>query len=129
MAWIESHEELRHHEKVIKLCRVLEIGKPQALGHLHLLWWWVAKYREKGILTEVSTEEICDAAEWKGERNLFVSALKATKFLDSENGVLAVHDWNKYGIKYLLSGRKRKRKHDKEQQKKKRNSNVTETLR
>ena len=41
MAWIKSDQSLANHPKLILLARELQISKVEALGHLHLLWYWV----------------------------------------------------------------------------------------
>ena len=41
MAWIKSDQSLANHPKLILLARALGISKVEALGHLHLLWYWV----------------------------------------------------------------------------------------
>lgn len=52
MAWLRSHQELARHPKVKRLSRQLNISLPQAIGHLHLLWWWCMDYAQDGDLTE-----------------------------------------------------------------------------
>ena len=40
MAWIESHQTLGTHRKLLALCQALHIEDTRAVGMLHYLWWW-----------------------------------------------------------------------------------------
>lgn len=92
MAWIESHQTLREHPKVYALMDALGISKPQAIGHLHLLWWWCVDYAPNGMLTQ-NDSQISRAGEWTGDPSLFVEAVVTAGFLDRGDGVLTIHDW------------------------------------
>lgn len=93
MAWVESHQELRSHPKTARLRRRLGIGLPQAIGHLHLLWWWALDYAEHGDLSGHDPDVIADAGGWEDEPGVFLRALIAAGFVD-EN--LRIHDWDDY---------------------------------
>lgn len=106
MAWIESHDDLRDHPKLRRLCRALEINRAQAIGHLHLLWWWTMKYFPDGDLSECAPDEIAEGAGWMSDPVAFVSALVSSGFADPvgevEPGVpppVRLHDWEDYGEK------------------------------
>jgi hypothetical protein len=92
MAWIESHQTLREHPKVYALMDALGIGKAQAIGHLHLLWWWCVDYSPDGVMKH-NDSQIARAGEWTGDPAVFVEAVVAAGFLDRGDGVLTVHDW------------------------------------
>lgn len=99
MAWIQSDQTLRDHPKVKRAARLLEIPRPQMLGHLHLLWWWAVDYAPDGDLTDYDPDEIADAAMWDGDPEAFVGALidcgrSGPGLLDAAGGVLAIHDWD-----------------------------------
>ena len=94
MAWIESHQTLRDHPKIYALMDKLKISKPQAIGHLHLLWWWCVDYAQTGVFSLYSNAQIAQAAHYTGDAQKFIDALLETKFLDKDDkGVLSVHDW------------------------------------
>jgi hypothetical protein len=105
MAWIESHQSLGRHPKTKRLARQLGIGKPQAIGHLHYLWWWALDYAQNGDLSGYSDEDIAEAAEWEGDPHEFVTALRecginaGAGFLDAEEATL--HDWMDYAGKLI----------------------------
>lgn len=92
MAWITSHQTLREHPKVYALMDSLNISKPQAVGHLHLIWWWCVDYAPDGVLKQ-NDSQIARAGEWTGEAKPFVEALINAGFLDRADGALAIHDW------------------------------------
>ena len=72
----------------------LKITKPQAIGHLHLLWWWCVDYAQTGVFSLYSNAQIAQAAHWTNDAQKFIDALLETKFLDKDsNGILSVHDW------------------------------------
>lgn len=94
MAWIESHQSLGGHLKLRRLARTLRVHGAQAIGHLHYLWWWALDGAPTGDLSGLTHEEIAELAEWPGDPDAFVAALKACGWLDP-NGHL--HDWEEYG--------------------------------
>ena len=40
MAWIESHQDLADHPKMIRCALELGIEEAAMIGYLHRLWWW-----------------------------------------------------------------------------------------
>lgn len=98
MAWIESHQQLARHPKTIRLAGKLKINKAQALGHLHLLWWWTLDYAPSGDLSAFSSYEIGAAAEWTGDADGFLAALLEVGWIDEG---MIVHDWRDYAGKLL----------------------------
>jgi hypothetical protein len=96
MSWIESHQALRDHPKTRKLARRVG-GIQQAIGILHMLWWWCIDYAKDGDLTKHDAEDIADAVAWDGEPNLLITALVESGFLDRTKKTLTVHDWMEYG--------------------------------
>jgi len=103
MSWIESHQELRNHPKTKRLARQLGISLPQAIGHLHCLWWWALDYAVTGDLSPYDSEDIADAAMWEGDPQEFIEALLTCGpggrpgFLErGPDGRLRLHDWHDY---------------------------------
>lgn len=104
MAWIESHDTLGEHPKLKKLALLLNISRPQAVGHLHYLWWWGLKFADyDGGLGKYDETDIAAAANWEGDPLMFVQALldcgkpKRKGFLErTETGELIIHDWDDY---------------------------------
>lgn len=107
MAFLESHQELRDHPKTKKAARLLGIGVPQFIGHIHLLWWWAYDYADDGDLSGYDNVEIAEAAMWEGDPAHFVQSLGecgrpgTPGFLEidePEKGVVTIriHDWDEY---------------------------------
>ena len=100
MAWIKSDQSLANHPKLILLARALGISKVEALGHLHLLWYWVLEYADDGELRYLDL--IPDACEWTGDQQLFLDALIEYGFIDTtydsetSDTEYHVHDWLDY---------------------------------
>lgn len=91
--WIESHQSLRSHPKLLRLAGILGVSEPTAVGHLHYLWWWCLDYAEDGNLEAYTDGEIAKAAGWTRDSAKFVQALTAANWLDGK----VIHDWNEYG--------------------------------
>jgi hypothetical protein len=94
-AWIKSYQSLRDHPKTRKLARRVG-GTPQAIGHLHCLWWWALDYAPDGDLSKHDVEDLAIACEWDGDPAEIIGHLTACGFLDNGAG-LHIHDWWEYG--------------------------------
>jgi hypothetical protein len=114
MAWIESHQSLREHPKLIELSQRLSEKKVTLIGHLHCLWWWCIDYAQDGDLSQFSEHQIAMAAGWEKDPKELVRALTEVGFM--ENGT-RIHDWLdfcgdlvKKRIEYKNSKKKRSKK-------------------
>lgn len=107
MAWIESHQNLGRHPKLLRLAAKLRINKAQSIGHLQYLWWWALDFSPTGELSAFTPAEISAASEWTGDSELFYSALKETGWLDPDG---KLHDWDHYAGAYL-GGLERQRRY------------------
>lgn len=105
MAWIESHQDLRTNPKAKRLARMLDVPLAQAIGHLHMLWWWALDHAFDGDLHRFDAYDVADAAGWDGDADRFVRALiacgprGASGFLDGEpgdNSTWQLHDWHEF---------------------------------
>lgn len=116
-AWVESHQALRDHPKVVKLSRQLGIGRRDAVGLLHYLWWWALDHAEDGDITEYDADDMAAAVDWEGDAELLVKALlgcgPGTKpgFLEQCGDRVVLHDWWNYAGKLVA-----KRRSDRERQ-------------
>ncbi len=99
MAWIESHQSLATHRKTKSLKRLLRIKTPQAIGHLHLLWYWCLDNAPSGDLSNIPDDDLAEAAEWSGDPKAFISAVIDSGFIDPETRQL--HDWTDYTGSYF----------------------------
>jgi len=94
MAWIKSDQSLANHPKLILLARELGITKVKALGHLHLLWYWVLEYADDGELKYLDL--LPDACEWEDDPQKFIEALIKYEFIDQIGEKYVIHDWLDY---------------------------------
>lgn len=92
MPWIELHQNLLRHPKLIRLASKLGVKKQDALWHILSLWLWALDYAESGNLETYGPSEIAFAAEWGGDAGEFVKSLQECRWLDG----LMLHDWMDY---------------------------------
>lgn len=102
--WIESHASLRNHRKLLRFMAALKINRAEAIGYLHMLWWWVAECSSDGDLSLYPPQDIANGAGWSGKPERLLNALRDAGFLDGNT----IHDWPDY-IGRLLAYRERKR--------------------
>ena len=105
MAWIASHQSLGKHPKLLRLAARLRITAPQAIGHLHYLWWWTLEYAPDGDLSKFQPDEIAIASEWTGDPAHWIDALRSGGWIDPDGHL---HDWDEHGGK-LASERAKER--------------------
>lgn len=123
MAWIEFDLKLRDHWKVDRLSAHLEVDYVTALGHIACLWTWVAEHAPNGDLSKFDVSEIANAARWYGEIPKFLHGIEDCGFVVDNK----IHDWDKHGLRLLLSQRNRMKKFRKSLRHRSVNSDVTVT--
>ena len=109
--WIESHVNLTRHRRFAHLLELLgDVAEATVVGSLHLLWHGVLEQQPDGDLTEWRPFAIARLARWPGQADTFVDALRASGFLDTEDGHTVIHDWPQYtqGFRKIVA----KRQHD-----------------
>lgn len=105
MAWFELHQELWSHPKTKRLARLLNITRPQAVGHVVGLWIWALDYAQDGNLSTYEASDIADACDWTGDPAALVDALldcgrkEGPGFLVRGDHGLEINDWSEYGGK------------------------------
>lgn len=116
MAWIELHQNLATHRKLLRLKALLSLKTPQAVGHLCLIWLWAVDNAPDGDISSVSAKELSQVAEFNPRKaEDFREALIAAGFLDREGERIFIHDWMNYGgrlcaIRKKETERKRKQR-------------------
>lgn len=101
MAWIESHQTLRKHPKLLHLCELTTWSINEAVGILHSLWWWTLDYAEDGDLSRYSSSQIALAIDAKlPDPSKLFSILIEVKFMRND---LKIHDWWNYAGRYLTA--------------------------
>lgn len=93
MAWVESHQTLDNHPKLIQACASLKIGRPQMIGHLHLLWHWCLDYAVDGDLSRYKVQQLATVCGWDHDAETFVMVLSECGFLDQKKDGFKIHDW------------------------------------
>ncbi len=102
MAWIQVHQQLKDHRKLLAAADELEIEPPHMLGLLTSFWLWALDNAPSGSLEGISNRNIARAAQWNKEPDAFVEAMKNAGFLDiTEDGTLEIHDWYEYAGKLI----------------------------
>ena len=102
MAWIQVHQQLKDHRKLLAAADELEIEPPHMLGLLTSFWLWALDNAPSGSLVGISNRNIARAAQWNKEPDTFVEAMKSAGFLDiTEDGTLEIHDWYEYAGKLI----------------------------
>ena len=97
MAWIQVHQTLKDHRKVYAAADALDIEPAHALVLIVSFWLWALDNAPSGSLDGISNRMIARAAQWNGNADEFVEALKSAELLDeTSDGELELHDWQEY---------------------------------
>jgi len=96
MAWIESHQQLEKHPKVIDLMCSMGWSLNETIGALHRFWWWCVDYTEDGDLRKHNDARIALSVGLNAESGKhFVDAMCQSGWIDREP-YFRVHDWWDY---------------------------------
>ena len=102
VAWIQIHQQLKDHRKVLAAADELDIEPAHMLGLLISFWLWAIDNAPDGSLAGISDRMIARAAQWDKDPEEFVAALTSASLLDvTEDGVLEIHDWSEYTGKLI----------------------------
>ena len=107
MPWIELHQSLPTHKKLLRLTGLLNLKTPAAIGHLTMLWLWALDNAPDGELSSLTERELAQVCQFSARRaGEFLDALIAAGFLEREGDELRIHDWDDYGGKYQVQREK-----------------------
>lgn len=101
MAWIQVHQQLKDHRKLLTAADELEIEPPHMLGLLISFWLWALDNAPSGSLNGISNRMIARAAQWGKDPDAFVAALTTAGLLKSTEDGLEIHDWYEYTGKLI----------------------------
>ena len=102
MAWIQVHQQLKDHRKVLAAADELEIDPAHMLGLIISFWLWALDNAPNGTLEGINNRMIARAAQWSGSPDVFVETMTHAGLLDEEQpGVLTIHDWYEYTGKLI----------------------------
>ncbi|QNO17337.1 hypothetical protein [Caproicibacterium amylolyticum] len=119
--WLELHQEMPRHKKLLVLARLLKVDRRYAVGIMIDLWTWSLDNADSdGNLSGMTADDIEMALDWpvKKSGDLIAALLKA-KLLEDRGGTYALHDWADYTGK-LSERREIKREQDRKRQEKRR---------
>lgn len=100
-AWIESHQKLGKHPKLLDLCNKTGWKEDETIGKLHKFWWWALDYAEDGFLNRFQPHQYLSIilTDNLTPENL-LKILKETNFIDKDG---KIHDWWDYAGRYLTA--------------------------
>jgi hypothetical protein len=98
MAWIEVHQNLPAHRKLLRLKARLNTDAPTAMGCLVTLWLCALDAAPDGDLSALSSRELSEVCGLPLRfRKNFKESLKFSGFLDADD---CIHDWEEYTGRY-----------------------------
>ena len=109
MAWIEVHQGLATHYKILHVAGALEISQAAAVGHMVMFWLWALDNFPEGRMGPYDGDARAAAvgARWQGDPAKFLDALIYGGFVDKRRGKLYIHDWEDYVGRLLEQRRHR----------------------
>lgn len=119
MAWIELHDTLPDHPKVIRASASLKIDKDAFTGKLIRLWVWALNNREDGRLLEEEEDTIAEIMRFKGKPAGLIAALLDARLIEKTEDGYRIHDWEEH-VSMLMAKREKKRAQTRERVKRNR---------
>lgn len=94
--------EALDHPKTYDFAARLNVSRPTAIGHLELLWAFVAQKAPQGNVGKWPDGAIARACDWMGDPAQFVGALRDAGLIDSDSKHrLIVHDWAEHAPRWV----------------------------
>lgn len=112
MAWLEIHQSIKDHRKLLAAADALDMAPAHIAGHIIFFWLWALDNAPSGEISDISARNIARAAQWEGKPEDFLSALIESGLVDQIDGGLFIHDWADYAGKLIdqrIADRERKR--------------------
>jgi hypothetical protein len=101
MSWIESHQALEKHPKVLDLARRMGWSLDETIGKLHRLWWWCLDFSTDGDLRKYNAAVLAGSVGISPEQaENFISTMVEVRLID-EKPYRRIHDWWDYAGRYL----------------------------
>ena len=94
IAWIELHQSLPQHRKLLALRDALGVRTPAAIGHMCLLWLWALDNAPDGDLSALPAKQLAEICQFNVRRaDALAAALRTSGFVDFDG---QLHDWSDY---------------------------------
>lgn len=122
MAWIEVHQALPTHRKLLDLAEALQVKPVVALGHLVSFWLWALDNAPDGNITAISKKTMAFAAQFPKSADGFFQGMLSSRWFDDAEGCITIHDWDDYAGRLVL-----KRADNKERMRQTRTAQVQRT--
>jgi hypothetical protein len=98
MAWIELHQEVFRHPKVLRVAATLRVSNETAVGHIAALWCWALDAKpDGGPLGDI---DIRAGANWSTRKDITAALLDAG-LIDQHADGYWLHDWDDYAGRLL----------------------------
>ena len=106
MAWIELHDTLPDHPKILASCNALHIDKDMLVGKLCRLWTWCLNHREDGFIADFDKQTVAEVMRLDNPDDLFAALCIIPNgyhggLLDKVNGGFQIHDWDERVVRLL----------------------------
>ena len=119
MAWIELHDTLPDHDKVLQVADELKMDKDLVVGKLVRLWTWAINNREDGRFKKRDADTISEIMRFKGKTDRLISALVNARLIDKLDDGYVIHDWDER-VGMLMSKREASRTQARERKRRQR---------
>lgn len=122
MPWIEVHDTLPDHPKVLRAAKALKLDSDALVGKLVRLWVWALGNREDGMLNDLDADRLDVIMQYRGKASALLEALVENRLLDAlPDEHYMIHDWDEH-VMMLRDKREEKRKQNAERVKRYRNA-------
>lgn len=108
MAWIESHQKLKDDPRLFDVMAGMNWTKAEAIGRLHMFWWWCVDHAETGDLRSFNDTHLALAVELNpSEGAAFKAAMVKAGFIEKEP-YFRLHNWWRFTGRFLQARYKNK---------------------
>lgn len=109
--WIRSDSSIQADPMLWELAETLEISEAEAIGHLHLFWWWaVETLPTEGDISDCSPRVIARAAGWTGDATKFYTALSDFGWILADGDAIKIARWEQIGKSREIARKDKERK-------------------
>lgn len=96
------------HPKFKSLQRMLELPQYSVVGILESVWMLASQFTDDGDITRFTAQQICDYAGFEGDAESLIGKMIESKWLDSVDGRLLVHDFIDHAPSFIYERNKKR---------------------